>query len=107
MANYLVLEANHDEEMLAQGPYPAYLKARIRSGKGHLSNRQCADALVTYASPQLQHVWLCHLSEENNHPELARKTIETVLRGFGIVAGTDFKMDILNRLTPTGVFVLN
>ncbi len=105
-ANYLILEANHDEEMLAQGPYPAYLKSRIRGGRGHLSNRQCADALVTYASPALRQVWLCHLSEENNHPELARKTIETVLRGYGIVAGVDFQIDVLNRQTPSGVFEL-
>ncbi len=105
-ANYLVLEANHDEEMLAQGPYPAYLKGRIRSSRGHLSNRQCADALVTYASPHLRHVWLCHLSEENNHPELARKTVEGVLRSYGLVAGTDFGLTVLNRQTPSGVFEL-
>ena len=105
-ANYLVLEANHDEEMLAQGPYPAYLKGRIRSSRGHLSNRQCADALLTYGSPRLRQVWLCHLSEENNHPELARKTIEQVLRGYGIVVGADFGMEVLNRQTPTGVFDL-
>ena len=105
-ANYLVLEANHDEEMLQQGPYPAYLKGRIRSNRGHLSNRQCADALVTYASPKLHGVWLCHLSEENNHPELARKTVETVLRSYGQVAGVDFALEVLNRQTPTGVFEL-
>ena len=105
-ANYLVLEANHDEEMLAQGPYPNYLKGRIRSSRGHLSNRQCADALVTYASPALRQVWLCHLSEENNHPELARKTVEAVLRSYGIIAGTDFGLEILNRQTPTGTFEL-
>ncbi len=105
-ANYLVLEANHDEEMLAQGPYPAYLKGRIRSERGHLSNHQCADALVTYGSPRLRYVWLCHLSEENNHPELARKTIEQVLRSYGIVVGADFGMEVLNRQTPTGVFEL-
>ena len=105
-ANYLVLEANHDEEMLQQGPYPNYLKGRIRSNRGHLSNRQCADALITYGSPKLRHVWLCHLSEENNHPELARKTVEAVLRSYGIVAGTDFQLTILNRQTPTGTFEL-
>ena len=115
-ANYLVLEANHDEEMLQQGPYPNYLKGRIRSSRGHLSNRQCADALITYGSPNLRHVWLCHLSEENNHPELARKTVEAVLRSYGIVVGNgnpdeeggkaDFQLTILNRQTPTGVFEL-
>jgi hypothetical protein len=51
-------------------------------------------------------VWLCHLSEENNHPELARKTVESVLRQYGIVAGKDFLLDVLKRKTPTGVFEL-
>lgn len=105
-ANYLVLEANHDEEMLQHGPYPAYLKGRIRSSRGHLSNHQCASALITYASPKLKQVWLCHLSEENNHPELARKTIEGDLRGYGIVVGVDFNLEVLNRQTPTGIFDL-
>ena len=106
-ANYLVLEANHDTEMLEQGPYPPYLKNRIRSTRGHLSNQQCAEALATYASPNLRQVWLCHLSEENNHPELARKTVETILRGYGIITGLDFAMEVLNRQTPSGVFELN
>ena len=115
-ANYLVIEANHDEEMLQQGPYPAYLKGRIHSSRGHLSNRECGDALATYAMPHLRQVWLCHLSEENNHPELARKTVETALRSCGIVACSgfigqhdgqaDFGLEVLNRQTPTGVFEL-
>jgi hypothetical protein len=51
-------------------------------------------------------VWLCHLSEENNHPELARKTVETVLRDYGIIVGVDLKMEVLKRTTPTGIFEL-
>lgn len=105
-ANYLVIEANHDEQMLQAGPYPQYLKTRIRSGHGHLSNHQCAQVLVEAATPALRHVWLCHLSEENNHPELARKTIETELAAAGIVAGADFKLDVLKRRLPTGIFEL-
>ena len=58
-------------------------------------------------SENLKHVWLCHLSEENNHPELARKTVETVLRSYGIVAGKDFQLEVLKRKTPTGAFELN
>ena len=54
----------------------------------------------------LRHVWLCHLSEENNHPELARKTVETVLRSYGIVAGKDFELEVLKRTKPTGIFEL-
>ena len=51
-------------------------------------------------------MWLCHLSEENNHPELARKPMETVCRSFGILPGKDFKMDILKRKTPSEMYEL-
>ena len=102
-ANYLVIEANHDEEMLLGGPYPQYLKKRIMSSHGHLSNRHCAEALANHMTPNLRHVWLCHLSEENNHPELARKTVEGILRSYGIVAGADFQLDVLKRQTPSDI----
>lgn len=105
-ANYLVIEANHDEEMLNNGPYPQHLKTRILGSQGHLSNRKCGEALVENATEKLKCVWLCHLSEENNHPELARKTIEAVLRGSGIIAGKDFELVVLKRKTPTGIFEL-
>ena len=88
-ANYLVIEANHDKEMLKQGPYPVYLQERILSNTGHLSNDACAEAIANNATEKLRHVWLCHLSEENNPPELARKTIESILRSYGIAAGKD------------------
>lgn len=68
-ARHLVIEANHDTEMVMSGPYPQFLKERILSGTGHLSNKSCAEAVVDNMSDFLQHVWLCHLSEENNHPE--------------------------------------
>ena len=103
-ANYLVIEANHDEEMLLGGPYPEYLKKRIISGTGHLSNKNCGTALAENMSEHLKHVWLCHLSEENNHPELARKTVEAILRSYGIVPGKDFELEVLRRQLPTGVF---
>ena len=105
-ANYLVLEANHSEAMLQQGPYPQHLKDRILGPNGHLSNDACAEALAQFASPNLRHVWLCHLSEENNHPELARKTVEQILRSHGIVAGADFELEVLRRKTPSEVYKL-
>ena len=105
-ARYLVIEANHDVEMLAGGPYPQYLKDRICSSTGHLSNSDCATAVAQNMSEQLRHVWLCHLSEENNHPELARKTVETIWRQHGIIAGVDVQLDVLRRKLPTGPFVL-
>lgn len=105
-ADYLVIEANHDEEMLIQGPYPQYLKERILSEKGHLSNRNCGIALAENISEKLQHVWLCHLSEENNHPELARKTVEQVLRSYGIIVGKDFLLDVLKRKMASEIYEL-
>ncbi|MCF0197978.1 MAG: MBL fold metallo-hydrolase [Bacteroidaceae bacterium] len=105
-ANYLVLESNYDEKMLAKGNYPEYLKGRITSGRGHLSNNQCAEALANHASPNLKHVWLCHVSDENNHPELPRYHTEAVLRSFGIIVGVDFQLEVLKRKTPSQVFEL-
>ena len=67
----LVLESNHDIEMLQNGTYPPYLKQRIRSGQGHLDNMATAAFLQELAHEELQHVVLAHLSEENNHPEIA------------------------------------
>ena len=105
-ADYLVIEANHDIEMLTQGPYPPHLKKRIQSATGHLNNHDCAVAIAENMKEGLKHVWLCHLSEENNHPELARKTIETILHQYGIVAGKDFELEVLKRKTPTGIYTL-
>ena len=105
-ADYLVIEANHDVEMLKNGPYPKYLQDRILSGTGHLSNTSCGDALVENMSEKLKHIWLCHLSEENNHPELARKTVEQILRSHGVIPGKDVELEVLKRKTPTGVYEL-
>jgi len=105
-ARHLVIEANHDEEMVASGPYPQFLKTRILSQTGHLSNRNCALALIENMTDDLHNVWLCHLSEENNHPELARKTVESLLRDYGIIAGVDIQLEVLKRNSPTGVFEL-
>jgi phosphoribosyl 1,2-cyclic phosphodiesterase len=105
-AHYLIIEANHDVEMLNNGPYPAYLKARILSANGHLSNAECGHALAENMSEHLRHVWLCHLSEENNHPELARKTVETILRSYGIIPGKDLQLEVLKRKMPSGVYEL-
>ncbi len=105
-ANYLVLEANHDEDMLQMGPYPAYLKGRISSGRGHLCNREAGRLLAENVSEGMKQVWLCHLSEENNHPELARKTVDSVLRSYGIIADKDFGLDVLKRKIPSDLYEL-
>lgn len=65
----LVLESNHDEELLRDGPYPWHLKQRIRSRHGHLSNKDCAALLEQLLWPGLEAVFLAHMSETNNTPE--------------------------------------
>ena len=105
-ADYLVIEANHDVEMLQSGPYPQYLKTRILSRNGHLSNSDCGKAIAENMTERLKQVWLCHLSEENNHPELARKTVEATLRSYGIIPGKDLELEVLKRKLPSGVYEL-
>lgn len=105
-ANYLVIEANYDVEMLKGGPYPQHLKVRIDGPTGHLSNVACGEAIANYATSGLKHVWLCHLSEENNHPVLALKTVEQTLRKYGIIAGKDFLVEDLKRKSPSELFDL-
>lgn len=105
-ANYLVIEANYDPQMLETGPYPRYLKDRIKNGHGHLSNTQCAQALAENLTHTLKHVWLCHLSQENNKPELALNTISQTLEMTGIRVGEDVKVEVLRRTLPTGIFSL-
>ena len=77
----LLLESNHDEEMLRTGPYPAFLQARISGGSGHLSNRQSAALSRELAGEQLRELVLLHLSEVNNTPRHAVIAAEAGLRG--------------------------
>ena len=75
----LILETNHDEEMLRDGPYPWHLKQRIRSNHGHLSNRAGAALLDELRWEGLEAVFLAHLSETNNNPQLAEAAVGEVL----------------------------
>lgn len=67
----LLLECNHDVDMLASGPYPWPLKQRVGGIHGHLSNVQAAGLLEKVELARLQHLIICHISEKNNHPDLA------------------------------------
>ncbi len=74
------LESNYDPEMLAQGPYPAYLKQRIKGPHGHISNIEAAEVLLrASAGNRLQWACLAHLSEQNNHPDVALRTHRAVM----------------------------
>ncbi len=74
----LFLECNHDVDMLANGPYPPALQARVAGRFGHLSNAQAADFLRQFDLARLQHVVAAHLSEKNNRPELVREAMASV-----------------------------
>lgn len=82
-ADLLYVEANHDEELLLNGPYPWFLKQRIRSRHGHLSNAACAALLEDLLHPRLQAVVLGHLSETNNEPRLAYDAARGCLEAVG------------------------
>jgi phosphoribosyl 1,2-cyclic phosphodiesterase len=77
--NALLLESNHDEEMLSISKYPAFLKARVGGDFGHLSNAQAADILRNVMHSNLRHVSAAHLSQQNNHPSLAQSALSAVL----------------------------
>lgn len=85
----LFLECNHDEQMLAEGPYPPSLKRRVGGDWGHLSNRQAAALLNDLDLDRLQHVVLAHLSEQNNTPDLAMAALSEVLVGRDILVSAD------------------
>ena len=104
MANHLILEANYDEEMLRFGTYPAFLKERVASPTGHLSNREAAEFLATHYNTGLKNIWLCHLSRDNNHPELAYKTVDIRLFQEGIRVGKDVSLVALKRTTPSDIY---
>lgn len=82
-ADALMIESNYDAGMLRRGPYPEHLKARIASDRGHLDNADTAAYLATIASPKLRHVFLCHLSHDNNTPETALSAVKTALAKTG------------------------
>ncbi len=79
LLDLLVLEFNHDVQMLMTGPYPWPLKQRVRGDFGHLSNAQGAQLLAQLCHARLSHVVLAHLSEHNNTQRLAREAAEAVL----------------------------
>lgn len=86
----VLLEANYDKEMLRTGPYPGYLKMRIASEVGHLSNADCADAAELLLRSGTTRLILGHLSRHNNLPELAERTVEQRLADFR--RGSDYLM---------------
>ena len=101
-ARNLVIEANYDAAMLDEGPYPLHLKKRIKAPTGHACNAETARILEENLAATTENIWLCHLSEENNHPELARKTIAQALER----SDCKSQLHVLRRRIPSGPFEL-
>lgn len=91
----IVLESNHDEELLMKNPmYPYYLKKRILGALGHLSNGASAEAMVKLVNYGVENILLAHLSEKNNYPELVFDVAVNTLKANGIKEGADVKINI-------------
>ena len=97
----LVLESNHDREMLRLGPYPERVKARVLSRHGHLDNEQAADLLCDVACGRTRAVVLAHLSRTNNRPDLA---LETARRRFAERGGRPPILHAAEQTRPTPWF---
>ena len=82
-ADYLMIEANYDAAMLDGGKYPEYLKNRIRAANGHLDNKVTAEFVASECDERLRYVFLCHLSNDNNTPEIARHEVCAALEAKG------------------------
>ena len=95
-AQYIMLESNYDHEMLVTGKYPEYLKARIKADNGHLDNTVAARYISEIYSNKLSHVFLCHLSNDNNTPNIALATMTKPLfeKGYKIGDGTESVLSI-------------
>lgn len=90
----VVLESNHDVGMLQNGPYPYELKQRVLSDEGHLSNVSCAKFLPSLVKKGTTNIILAHLSRENNTPDIARVTAESVLMENNIKSNEDYNLYI-------------
>ena len=98
-SDLLLLESNHDIEMLKRGPYPPELKMRIMSDRGHISNAACSAELCTLLKNGTKRFILGHLSQNNNTPLLARSSAEAALMDIGAENGKDY---LLSVAKPTG-----
>ena len=93
----VLLEANHDVNMLEIGSYPWPLKRRIRGNLGHLSNDEAGKAAEWLTKLGTRQIILGHLSEENNYPGIALKTVSNALEAAGIIPGRDVMLDVATR----------
>lgn len=96
-SKYVILESNHDVDILRLGSYPYNLKKRILSPFGHLSNEDAAKTALRLVQTGTEHFMLAHLSRENNLPEIAKVTTENMLRSNDIKLGCDVTLTVASR----------
>lgn len=99
------IESNHDIAMLKNGSYPQYLKERILSNYGHLSNAMCANAVAALGKAGVTRFTLAHLSEQNNLPSLALSVNRAALREVGLAEGSDYLLDAAPPVSDKGITV--
>ena len=104
-ADYLVIETNFDHEMLENSRYPLFLRKRIASETGHLCNDDAAHFLAGNYHKRLKHIYLCHLSKQNNTPEKAFDAVRYRLEKSGVNVGTDMQLVVLPRSECSEMFV--
>jgi phosphoribosyl 1,2-cyclic phosphodiesterase len=94
------LESNYDEDMLHHGNYPPSLKDRIRGGSGHLSNKQALELFLNHKSPDLTHLFLSHLSEHNNTPDLVRGLFSRIAGSTEIIIASRYEETPVYNIVP-------
>ncbi len=96
-ANIVIIESNYDEEMLLNGPYSKELKNRILGEKGHLDNKDAARFIADNYNEKMSHIFLCHLSQENNTPELALKAVAHAIKEKDVMIHPNTSISALPR----------
>ena len=99
-SDLILLESNHDIGMLQNGPYPYFLKQRILSNHGHLSNENCAKTAVALAESGTTRFVLGHLSKENNMPSLAYETTRSAMTMAGLAENKDYLLTVAGNNNP-------
>ncbi len=103
-SDLLMLESNHDIEMLDNGNYPYYLKKRIRSDHGHLCNEMAGKTLAELAYNGAKRFVIGHLSRENNSPDIAFETVASLISGNGFSVGESIELYVARRDETSKVF---
>ena len=101
----VLLEANHDVNMLKNGPYPQALKQRILSNHGHLSNMSAAAATLELYRKNVREIILGHISSHNNIKELALRTVKAYVESQGVDTESEVEIVTANRKSVTGMYL--